>query len=104
MQSAIDSYFWWLDQALSNPSGRDEATLPWTTPNKVMLELSSMRLRNFSRTGAGIPALVCAPYAQHNALIADFAPGHSIVEALQSESLVLPISMWRSMKSDRLST
>ncbi len=42
-----------------------------------------MRLRDFSSQRRGDPVLVCAPYALHGALIADFAPGHSIVEALQ---------------------
>ncbi len=101
MQSAIDSYFWWLDQELSNPSRRNEAALQWTTANKIMLELVSMRLRNFSRTGAGNPTLLCAPYAEHNALIADFAPRHSIVEVLQSESLDrVYVTDWRSASPD----
>ena len=101
MQSTIDSYFWWLDQGFSSPYKRDEAVLPWTTPNKIMLELSSMRLRSFSRTGSANPVLVCAPYAQHNALIADFAPRHSIVEALQSESLDrVYVTDWRSASPD----
>jgi poly(3-hydroxyalkanoate) synthetase len=51
----------------------------------VTLQLSSMQLRAFSRGNAATqpPVLVCAPYALHSALIADFAPGHSLVEALQ---------------------
>ncbi len=73
-----------LDEWLS--SGRrtdpDDPLLPWTTANEVALELPSMRLRDFS-TGAGGPArLICAPYALHNAIIADFASHHSVVEAL----------------------
>lgn len=101
VRSAIDSYFWWLDQQLGNPCERDEAGLPWTTPNKIALELPSMRLRNFSGTRAGIPALVCAPYALHSALIADFAPGHSIVDALQSQGLNrVFVTDWRSASPD----
>ena len=101
MQSTIDSCFWWLDQGFGSPYKRDEAVLPWTTPNKIMLELSSMRLRSFSRTGSANPVLVCAPYAQHNALIADFAPRHSIVEALQSGSLDrVYVTDWRSASPD----
>ena len=97
MQSAIDSCFWWL----SNPRVRDEAVLPWTTPNNIMLELSSMRVRNFSKTGAGIAALVCTPFALHSALIADFAPRHSIVEALQSQGVDrMYITDWRSASPD----
>ena len=83
IQSAVDSSFWWLDHRCE----RDDAELPWTTSNKIALELASMRLRDFSRTRAGNSALVCAPYALHSALIADFAPHHSIVEALQSHGL-----------------
>ena len=42
-----------------------------------------MRLREFSRAKTDEPpVLICAPYALHGALIADFAPGHSLVEAL----------------------
>jgi poly(3-hydroxyalkanoate) synthetase len=101
MQSTIDSYFWWLDQGFGSPYKRDEAVLPWTTPNKIMLELSSMRLRSFSRSRAGVPAIVCAPYALHSALIADFAAGHSIVEALQSQGLDrVYVTDWRSASSD----
>ncbi|KRR07746.1 poly(3-hydroxyalkanoate) synthetase [Bradyrhizobium jicamae] len=42
-----------------------------------------MRLRQFLQGKAEQqPVLVCAPYALHGAEIADFAPGHSLVEAL----------------------
>jgi poly(3-hydroxyalkanoate) synthetase len=58
--------------------------LAWTTPHAVALRLPSMRLRAFSRGGATQPpVLICAPYALHSALIADFASGHSLVEVLQ---------------------
>lgn len=87
MQLAMDSCFWWLNQRLNDPCVRDDAMLAWTTPNKIALDLSPMRLRDFSRTGIGVPVLVCAPYALHGALIADFAPRHSIVAALQSGGL-----------------
>jgi hypothetical protein len=55
-------------------------SLPWTTSNTVALELASMRLRNFSIEKGGLATLICAPYALHSATIADFAPGHSVVE------------------------
>lgn len=54
----------------------------WTTPNKVALDLPSMQLRDFSTQARGPATLVCAPYALHGACVADFAPGHSVVEAL----------------------
>src|SRR3954469_6025247 len=56
----------------------------WTTRNSIRLELASMRVREFSRAQTSEPAtLILAPLALHGATIADFAPGHSIVETLQ---------------------
>src|SRR5262245_65873606 len=55
----------------------------WTTPNRVALELPSMRLREFSAAGDDIATLVCAPLALHDATLTDFAPDHSLVAALQ---------------------
>ena len=56
---------------------------PWTTQNCVALELPTVRLRDFSAAGEGIATLVCAPFALHGSTITDFAPGHSLVAALQ---------------------
>lgn len=98
---ATDACLWWLKHEIASAGYRHEAALPWTTPNEVVLELQSMRLRDFSRNRAGRPALICTPYAQHGALIADLAPSHSIVEALQRGGLdrVL-VTEWRSASSD----
>jgi poly(3-hydroxyalkanoate) synthetase len=75
-----------LEDLMSSVSGErsvsSSLSLPWTTSNTVALELASMRLRNFSTDAGGLPTLICAPYALHRASIADFAPGHSVVEAL----------------------
>ena len=47
------------------------------------------------------PVLVFAPYALHGALIADLAPGHSIIEALQREGLDrIYVTDWRSASSE----
>lgn len=95
-QLAINACFWWLDHGFDAREAHEKPALTWTTANNVALELPSMRLRNFSR-GLGFPALICAPYALHGALIADFAPGHSIVEALQRGGLDrLYLTDWRS--------
>jgi len=75
-----------LEDLMSSESGKPSVSsnlsLPWTTSNTIALELASMRLRNFSTDTAGLATLICAPYALHGATIADFAPGHSVVEAL----------------------
>ncbi len=80
---ATDSFRWWLETYAGEPAANGATAAPdWTTPNEVMLQLASMQLRDFSCGIGGPPVLVCAPYALHRALIADFAPGHSIVETL----------------------
>lgn len=70
----------------------------WTTPNRIALELPTMRLRDFSAPAqARAPAtLVCAPFALHCADIADFAPGHSLVETLLQRGGRLLVTDWRS--------
>src|SRR6202162_6380124 len=90
-----------LEDLISSVSGKrsvsSSLSLPWTTSNTVALELASMRLRNFSTETGGPATLICAPYALHNATIADFAPGHSVVEALRQGGLSrVFVTDWRS--------
>lgn len=55
----------------------------WATPNQVILDLDTMRLRNFSKPGvSGVPVFVDPPYAGHRSTIADYAKGQSLVETL----------------------
>ena len=78
-------------------SGEDLPEPAWATANTVVLELPTMRLRDFSAQAQGTSALLCAPYALHGATIADFAPDHSIVEALRGAGqLRLFVTDWRS--------
>jgi poly(3-hydroxyalkanoate) synthetase len=73
----------------------------WATRNSVALELPSMRLRDFSTRAPGQATLICAPYALHEATIADFAPGHSVVEALQRDGLArVLVTDWRPATSE----
>ena len=58
----------------------------WATPNRVVLDLDSMRLREFGASG-GVPVLVDAPYAGHSSSIADYARGQSLVETLLAAGL-----------------
>lgn len=81
--------------------GRDaHAGVPepkWATPNNVALELRTVRLRDFSTASIGTPTLVCAPFALHGSSVADLAPGHSLVAALDAAGLQrLWITDWRS--------
>lgn len=80
---ALNTYAQWFADQKPSPAPA-QAPLAWATPNVVRLQLPSMRLRAFSRGHAAQqPVLVCAPYALHGALLADFALGHSLIEALQ---------------------
>jgi poly(3-hydroxyalkanoate) synthetase len=95
-------YFGSLAQALHGDDGAaPKPDQVWTTPHRVTLELATVRLRDFSRRGGGVPAVVCAPFALHGATIADLAPRHSLVEALQGTGLdrVL-VTDWRSADAD----
>jgi len=69
----------------------------WTTPHQLRLELGTMELRDFSTARAGVPTLICAPFALHCATVADFAPGHSVVEALCQHGVGrVHVTDWRS--------
>jgi poly(3-hydroxyalkanoate) synthetase len=100
---ALDSYAQWFADPTPAPSPEPEQTpLAWTTPNAVALQLPTMRLREFSQRGsAQQPVVVCAPYALHGALLVDFAPGHSLVEALQKDGVNrIYVPDWRSATPD----
>jgi poly(3-hydroxyalkanoate) synthetase len=75
-----------------------QASAPdWATPNKVVLELPTMRLRDFSTDRHDVPTLICTPFSLHGATIADFAPGHSLVRTLRQAGLRhLFVTEWRS--------
>jgi len=71
---------------------------PWTTPNTVVLELPSLLLRDFStKRKNGTPTLLCPPFSLHGSTIADFAPGHSLVQTLLRAGIGrLFLVEWRS--------
>lgn len=62
----------------------------WATKNRVVRDLDTMRLRDFSAPDADpstVPVLIDAPYAGHSSTIADYARGHSLVETLLAAGL-----------------
>ena len=75
---------------------RDEPE--WTTPSRVVVDLAALRLRDFSLTQEGRhPTLVVAPFALHDAALADLAPGHSLVETLLANGCSrLFLAEWKS--------
>jgi poly(3-hydroxyalkanoate) synthetase len=75
--------------------------LEWATPNRVALELFTVRLRDFSTSAEDTPALICAPFALHAATLTDFATGHSLVAALQTAGIRrVFVTDWRSASPD----
>jgi len=76
----------------------------WATPNRIRLDMDTMRLRDFlpkGEQGGGYPVVIDAPYAGHSATITDFDKGQSLVEALQAAGLrhVL-VTDWKSATRD----
>lgn len=73
----------------------------WATPHDRRLDLDTMELRDFSVSDTGVPTLICAPFALHHATVADFSPGHSVVEALRNGGVGrLFVTDWRSASDD----
>src|SRR6267142_2970218 len=71
------------------------------TPGKIALELHTVRLRDYSTVGSGVPTLLCPPLALHGAAMADLAAGHSLVGALRDAGIErLFMADWRSASAD----
>jgi polyhydroxyalkanoate depolymerase len=70
----------------------------WATANRVLLDLDTMRLRDFAAAGSqATPVLVDAPYAGHSATIADYDKGQSLVETLLRAGLErVLVTDWKS--------
>ena len=75
----------------------------WASPNAILLDMPTMRLRDFSRSHdtGGVPVLIDAPYAGHSATIADYQPGQSLVETLLDNGLPrVLVTDWKSATPD----
>ncbi|WP_374318562.1 alpha/beta fold hydrolase [Aquabacterium sp.] len=79
-------------------------TPTFATPNKVLLDLHTMRFRDFSPATVSdveIPTIVDAPYAGHPSSIADFSEGQSLVQTLQAHGLKrVYVTDWKSATPD----
>ena len=74
-------------------------TPKFATANTVLIELHTLRLRDFSATPVAgeCPTLIDAPYAGHTAVIADFHQGQSLVETLLGNGLSrVLVTDWKS--------
>src|SRR5438105_9526380 len=72
------------------------------TANRVMLDLRTMILRDYSSPAAqGVPTIVDAPYAGHSAMIADYHKGQSLIETLFANGVDrLFLTDWKSATDD----
>lgn len=71
------------------------------TPGRIALELGTARLRDYTLVGEGIPTLLCTPLALHGSVVADLAPGHSLVAALRGAGIErLFMVDWRSASAE----
>jgi polyhydroxyalkanoate depolymerase len=72
----------------------------WATSNRIVLDLDTLRLRDFLPPGpppAQTPVLVDAPYAGHSSTIADYAVGQSLIETLMAGGLEhVLVTDWKS--------
>ncbi len=69
----------------------------FATPNTVALDHKTMRLRNYSTQDSDVPVIVHAPFAGHDAVIADFHERQSLTGCLQHHaSDRLFLAEWKS--------
>jgi poly(3-hydroxyalkanoate) synthetase len=82
----------------------DRAAEPWhwTSANTIVRDLATMRVREFRTGTTGPGVILIAPFALHTATIADIAPGHSVIEALQRGGIArIWLTEWRSADATR---
>lgn len=52
----------------------------WATKNKIILNLHTMNLRDFSTGNKDMYTLIVAPFAGHTSIIADFHKGRPLLK------------------------
>jgi poly(3-hydroxyalkanoate) synthetase len=78
-------------------------TPKFASPNKIALELHTLRLRDFTleEQARETPTIIDAPYAGHTAVIADFSENQSLVRTLLSNGLGrVCVTDWKSATTD----
>ncbi|WP_179293838.1 alpha/beta fold hydrolase [Candidatus Methanoperedens nitratireducens] len=77
---------------------RTQTEMPaWVTENRVILDLNTLKLRDFSKGGDGIYTLLVPPYSGHTSTIVDFAPEQSLVITLLENGINKVCSIdWKS--------
>ena len=96
----MDLWLWPFRVGLDMLGGAPaRARIDWASANEVVADFTTMRLRAFVSQGAA-PVMVVAPFAVHDAGIADLAPGHSLIERLTAEGFgPILLTEWKSATS-----
>ena len=78
----------------------DELRPNLATPNRVRLDLRTMKLRDYGTPGR-MPTLVDAPHAGHTAVIADYHKGQSLIETLLANGIGhVALTDWKPATED----
>jgi poly(3-hydroxyalkanoate) synthetase len=104
-RSAIDTVSSMIGGASRADPGLPPPRASWASPHRTLCELATVRVLDFTPPSLKIArpaALVVAPFALHRASVGDFAPGHSVVEALlRSNAARIYLTDWRSAIVER---
>jgi poly(3-hydroxyalkanoate) synthetase len=88
--------------AFSAPTAAPATPEPdWASENQIVLELGAARLRGFASAPGQegrTPIVVCAPFALHDARIADLCEGHSLMATLAAGGAPLFLVDWLSAR------
>lgn len=96
MQGALETATRLVEPRAASLAPTPEPPGRWTSRNRVVAELPTMRVLDFSTDAQGPGAIVVAPYALHTATTADFARGHSVIEALLMAGITrIALTDWR---------
>lgn len=72
----------------------------WATPNQVIYEHETLRLRHFEnengRSKANRPVLILPPQAGHHSNLADYSPAQSLVRVFQRYGYDVYVAQWIS--------
>jgi len=99
----VEAIFWPFEALLKPLNYANEAMRllfppqpSWATPNEIVLDLPTVRLRKFG-TDVGVPTLIDAPFAGHSAHIADYAGDQSLVQTLLNNGIAgVYVTDWKS--------
>ncbi len=102
VEQGLDLYATNLEFIAEEQKIHQELRPQLATASRVMLDLRTMLLRDYSAPAAtGVPTIVDTPYAGHTAMIADYHKGQSLIETLLANGLDrVFLTDWKSATAD----